>query len=81
MFKKNLIVVIANNQEDVCKIVDVARDYAKSYRIGVYGDKKNTLVSLYISRFKFKRLIKKLSNDGYGLFDESNNYIFTMKKS
>ena len=75
MFKKNLIVVIANNQEDVCKIVDVARDYAKSYR------KKNTLVSLYISRFKFKRLIKKLSNDGYGLFDESNNYIFTMKKS
>ena len=81
MFKKNLIVVIANNQEDVCKIVDVARDYAKSYRIGVYGDKKNTLVSLYISRFKFKRLIEKLSNDGYGLFEESNNYIFTMKKS
>lgn len=81
MFKKNLIVVIVNNQEDVCKIVDVARDYAKSYRIGVYGDKKNTLVSLYISGFKFKRLIKKLSNDGYGLFDESNNYIFTMKKS
>lgn len=80
MFKKNLIVVIANNQEDVCKIVDVARDYAKSYRIGVYGD-KNTLASLYISRFNFKRLIKKLSNDGYGLFDESNNYIFTMKKS
>ncbi len=81
MFKKNLIVVIANDQEDVCKIVDVARDYAKSYRIGVYGDKKNTLVSLYISRFKFKRLIEKLSNDGYGLFEESNNYIFTMKKS
>lgn len=81
MFKKNLIVVIADDQEDVCKIVDVARDYAKSYRIGVYGDKKNTLVSLYISRFKFKRLIKKLSNDSYGLFEESNNYIFTMKKS
>ena len=81
MFKKNLIVVIANDQEDVCKIVDVARDYAKSYRIGVYGDKKNALVSLYISRFKFKRLIEKLSNDGYGLFEESNNYIFTMKKS
>lgn len=81
MFKKNLIVVIADDQEDVCKIVDVARDYAKSYRIGVYGDKKNTLVSLYISRFKFKRLIKKLGNDGYGLFEETNNYIFTMKKS
>lgn len=81
MFKKILIVIIANNQEDVCKIVDAARDYAKSYRIGVYSDKKNTLVSLYISRFKFKSLIKKLGNDGYGLFEESNNCIYTMKKS
>ena len=81
MFKKNLIVIIANDQEDVCKIVDVARDYAKSYRIGVYGDKKNTLISLYIGKFKFGSMIKKLSNDSYGLCEESNSYIYTIKKS
>lgn len=40
MFKKMLIAVIANSREDLCAVVDVARDYAKSYRIGVYNDKK-----------------------------------------
>lgn len=80
MFKKMLIAVIANSQEDLCAVVDVARDYAKSYRIGVYNDKKDTLITLYISKGKFKRMAKRMNNSGYELEERSNGYIYTIKK-
>lgn len=79
-FKKVLIAIITNNQEDLCTVADITRDYTKTYRIGVLNDKKESLVTLYITKWKIKRLIRKLNDRGYELTERSN-YIYEVKKS
>ena len=79
-FKKVLIAIITNNQEDLCTVADITHDYTKTYRIGVLNDKKESLITLYITKWKIKRLIRKLNDRGYELTERSN-YIYEVKKS
>lgn len=81
VFKKVLVAIIASNQEDLCTVVDIIGDYTKAYRIGVLNDKKETLVSLYIGKYRLKRLARKISDSGYELVERSKNYIYEVKKS
>lgn len=80
MFKKVLIAIITNSQEDLCTVSDIAQNYTKSYRISVINDKKEGLVMMYIRNWKIKRLVKKINDNGYELIEQSKNCVYQVKK-